>query len=198
MRIISLLVAFCFSFNVMASSGTVEAFERLLDNYSYDLTVEWDQKDQNFYNQKTQEFFAQTEKLISEKGLSKKDMISVVENKTNNKEIIEALTLKFSMMKNFSLEEMLQEVKASSKDIYSEGVSWNGYWIAPVAVLLIIGGIIGYSIWWDKNHVCVETETQFICRTYSNCYPSSSYGQTCYSSYTSCGNVEVCTRYGEK
>ena len=199
MRFISLIVAFCFSFNVMASTGTVQEFERLLDNYHYDLTVEWNQKDQNFYTQKTQEFFAQTEKLIREKGLTQKDMLSVVEKKTNNKEVVEALTLKFSMMKDFSLEEMLQGLKDSSKDMYSEGASWNGYWIAPVAVLLIIGGIIGYSIWWNNNHVCVETDTQYICRTHNNCYPySSTYGQTCYSSYTSCGYEEVCTKYEEK
>jgi hypothetical protein len=184
----------------MASTGSVKAFERLLDTYHYDLTVEWDQKDQNFYNQKTQEFFAQTETLIREKGLTQNDIITVVENKTRNKEIIEALTLKFSMMKNFSIEEMLESVKDSSKQIYTEGASWNGYWIAPVAALLIIGGIIGYSFWWDNNHVCVETETKYICRTYNNCYPSSSshYGQTCYSSYTSCGYEEVCTKYEEK
>jgi hypothetical protein len=199
MRMISLIVAFCFSFNVMASTGTLQEFERLLDNYHYDLTVEWNQKDQNFYNLKTQDFFSQTEKLIRDKGLSEKDIISIVENKSSNKELIEAMTLKFSMMKNFSLEEMLQSIKASSKDMYSEGASWNGYWIAPVAMILIIGGIIGYSVWWGNNHVCVETDTRYICRSHNNCYPSSNhYGQTCYSNYTTCGYQEVCTNYEKK
>jgi hypothetical protein len=103
-------------------------------------------------------------------------------------------------MKDSSIEDMLQSLKSSSKELYTEGASWNGYWIAPVAVVLIIGSIIGYVVWWDKNHTCVETQSQYICRTYNNCQPSGSTygGQVCYSSYSTCGYEEVCTRYEEK
>lgn len=49
MKLTALLLTFCFSLNVMASTGTVQELERHLDEYQYALTVEWDQKDQSFY-----------------------------------------------------------------------------------------------------------------------------------------------------
>jgi hypothetical protein len=42
-------VAFCFSFNVLASTGTVHELERVVDDYHNSPSVDWDQKDPALY-----------------------------------------------------------------------------------------------------------------------------------------------------
>ena len=211
MRLVSLFVALCFSLNVMASTGTVQELERHLDDYHYALSVEWDQKDQKFYDAKTNEFFAKLQKLIKEDGLSQDQIMALVNNKVPNKEVVNALKLKLSLLaKGASVEELAAIVKESSKDFYSQGASWNGSVIFPVAIGLLVAAVIGYSLWFNATHECVAYESQYVCNTYNNCqynggyydpyYGGGSYGGTyCYGpSYTTCGYADVCTEYAKK
>jgi hypothetical protein len=207
MRIVSLLVAFCFSFNVMASTGSIQELERVLDDYHYSLSVDWDQKDQKFYEKTTAEFFGKLEKLIKEQGLSKDQLIDLVEKKTNNKSVVNALKMKMSLQeKASSAEELISIVKESSKDIYSQGASWNGQILINASVVLLVAAAIGYAIWWDASHECVQYESQYVCNTYNNCTygggyydPYYGYGQYCYgNTYTTCGYANVCTEYAKK
>lgn len=211
MRLVSLFVALCFSVNVMASTGTVQELERHLDDYHYALSVDWDQKDQKFYDAKTNEFFAKIQKLIKEDGLSKDQIMTLVNNKVPNKAVVDALKLKLSLLaKGSSAEELAVIVKESSKDFYVQGASWNGSVVFPVAIGLLVAAVIGYSIWWDANHECVAYESQYVCNTYNNChyngggyydpYYGGSYGGTyCYGTpYTTCGYADVCTQYAKK
>jgi len=201
MRFVSLLLAFCFSMNVMASTGTIQELERHLDEYHYALSVEWDQKDNEFYEKETNEFFSKLQTLIKEEGLTQEQIMTLAEKKVNNKAVVDALKLKLSLLTNqTSAEELAKIIKETSKDFYDQGASWNGQVVLTVAIGLIIAGVIGYAIWWDKNHVCVAYENQFVCNTYNNChYNPSTGGQYCYpNSYTTCGYVDVCTKYDRK
>lgn len=210
MRLISLLVAFCFSLNVMASTGTVQELERVMDDYHYSLSVEWDQKDHNFYDSKTKEFFSKIETLIKEQGLSQKQMMTLVEKKVNNQKVIDALKLKLNLLgKGSSPEELAKMIKESTKDMYDQGASWNGSVVFPVVIGLVVAAAIGYSLWWSANHECVAYETQYVCNTYNNCntyygtydpYYGGYYGGNyCYGgTYTTCGYANVCTQYEKK
>lgn len=216
MRFVSLLVAFCFSLNVMASTGTIQELERSMDDYQYALSVEWDQQDQAFYDAKTNEFFAKMGKLISAKGLSQEEILKLVETKSKNKAAIAALKLKISLLaKNASAEELAQIVKESAKDLYAEGASWNGEVVFSVALGIVLVGALVYSIWWSATHECVAWENQYVCNTYDNCYYTGgsvgggySYdtwgnwvapGYTCYGpARTTCGYQDVCTEYAKK
>lgn len=211
MRIISLLVALCFSLNVMASTGTVSELEKLMDDYHYSLSVEWDQKDQNFYDSKTKEFFQALEVLIKKEGLSREEMLKLVESKANNKAVVDALKLKLSLLsQGSSMEEMAAIVKDSTKDLYAQGASWNGSVVFPVVIGLVVAAVIGYALYWDATHECVAYESQYVCNTYNNCsyygggydpyYGGGYYGGSyCYgSSYTTCGYADVCTQYAKK
>lgn len=216
MRIISFLVAFCFSLNVMASTGTIQELERHMDDYQYALSVEWDQKDQAFYEAQTKAFFEKMGKLIKEDGLSKSEILRLVEAKTKNKEALEALKLKLSVLsKGASVEELANIVKEYSQDLYSQGASWNGQVVFSVVIGLVIVGAIAYAIWWDASHECVAWENQYVCYQEDNCYYSGgstsggySYdvwgnwvapGYTCYGPpRTYCGYSDVCTEYAKK
>lgn len=212
MRFLSLFVAFCFSFNVLASTGTVQELERVLDDYHYSLSVEWDQKDQEFYNKKTQEFFASVEKLIKNDGLSQDQIMALVNKRANDKALVDAMKLKLSLMgKNLTNDDLIKLINESTKDLYSRGASWNGQIILPAAIGLIIAAVIGYAIWWDANHTCVAWENQYVCNTYNNCpYYNTGYydpynggyygGHYCYGPLytTTCGYENVCTQYVKK
>jgi len=201
MKLLAFILSFCLSFNVLAASGTVQALEKHLDDYHYALSVEWDQKDQSFYQAKTKEFFTNLEKLIKEEGLSSEEMISLAEKKMNNKEAVEALKLRFSLLnKNASVEELTKIIKESTSDLYSQGASWNGSVILTTSIVLIIAAAVGYAIWWDKNHVCVAYEEQYVCNSYNNCHYDPYYGgYYCHTpGYTVCGWTDVCTKYERK
>lgn len=210
MRIASLLLAFCFTFNVMAASGTVSEFERAMDDYHYALSVEWDQQDQAFYDARTKEFFSRLKNLIGNEGLSGEQIMTVVEKRAGNKTAVNALKLKMELIqKNSSSEDLAALIKESSREIYAQGASWNGQAIVPVAIGLLIAGAIGYAVWWSATHECVSYENQYVCNTYSNCsyygggynpnYGGGYYGGSyCYGSYTTCGYENVCTQYAKK
>lgn len=216
MRFVSLLVAFCFSLNVMASTGTIQELERNMDDYQYALSVEWDQQDQAFYDAKTNEFFAKMGKLISSEGLTQEEILNLVETKSKNKEAIAALKLKVSLLaKNATAEELANIVKESSKDLYAKGAAWNGEVVFSVALGLVLVGALVYSIWWSATHECVAYENQYVCTQQSNCYytggsTSGGYsydvygnwvqpGYTCYGpARTVCGYQDVCTEYAKK
>lgn len=215
MRFVSLLVAFCFSLNVMASTGTVQELERHMDDYQYALSVEWDQKDQAFYDAQTKNFFEKMSKLVAA-GLTQDEVLKMVEAKTKNKVALEALKLKISLLsKNATAEELAAIVKESSRDLYSEGASWNGEVVFSVVIGLVVIGALAYSIWWSATHECVAYENQYVCTQQSDCYYTGgsvsggySYdmwgnyvqaGYTCYGApRTVCGYQDVCTEYAKK
>ena len=216
MRFVSLLVAFCFSLNVMASTGTIQELERHMDDYQYALSVEWDQKDQAFYEAQSKIFFEKMSKLISEQGLSQEEVLKMVEAKSKNKVALEALKLKLSVLsKNATPEELANIVKEASKDLYSQGASWNGEVVFSVALGLVLVGALVYSIWWSATHECVAYENRYVCVEDTNCYYSGGSvsggyqydmwgnwvapGYTCYGpSRTVCGYQDVCTEYAKK
>lgn len=213
MRIVSLFVAFCFSLNVMASTGTIQQLESSLNDYQYSLSVEWDQKDQKFYDAKTQQFYASIEKLIKEDGLSKEQLLGFVELKVKNQDFVNALKLKMSLLSNgASAEELSKMVAETSKEMYAKGASWNGEIIMPVIAVLVIVAIVGYSYYWESKHECVRTESVYRCDTYNSCtglnsmgmrdpyfYGVSNYDSSCISfPRTHCGYQNVCTEWVEK
>lgn len=198
MKIVSLLIAICFSLNVMAASGTIQELERHMDEYQYALTVDWDQKDEAFYNQQTKVFFEKMEGLIKA-GLTQKDLQLLISKRVNNSKTLEALKLKVSLLsKDASADELVKVVKDATKDMYSQGASWNGYTVVPVIVGGLILAALVYSFWWEENHECVAYENQYVCNTYNTCN-GQVYNSSCVNfPQTVCGYQDVCTEYAEK
>lgn len=188
MKLISALLSICLTFNVLAASGTATELERQLDEYQYVMTVEWDQKDQAFYERETKAFFEKLSKALSEGSASKESILALAESKMKNKEALNALKFKLSLLTNVNSQEQLaQALKESSKDFYGKGASWSG----DVEIILAAAGIIaviGYIIWFSKTHECVAWEQRWECRTTNDEY----------SSYTTCGWEDYCIDYSRK
>lgn len=191
MKLIALALTFCLSFNVLAASGTIHELERQLDEYQYALTVEWDQEDGKFYSEQTQIFFKNLSILMVEKGLSKDEVVSLIESKITDKTALEALKLKLSLMGEVnSSEELIKVLQDNASSFYTRGASWNGRSIETFALGFLVVAVIGYTIWFGANHTCVAWDEEWKCK--SETYVDS-YGST-YTD-TVCGWEEYCTRY---
>lgn len=177
MKLISVILALTLSMNVFAN--TVVSLEKSLNDYHYALTVEWDQKDLEFYEYKTKEFFENMILLIKEEGLSEADVLKFAETKMD-KSAVDTLKMKLSLLsKKTSVEELTQAIKESSQSFYDRGASWNGEILESIAIGLAVAGLIGYAIWFNANNDCVSYGERLVCNT-------------------KCRYKQVCTEYVRK
>jgi hypothetical protein len=192
-KLLSIALAFTFTFNVYAATAVSE-LEKSMDDYQYALTVEWDQKDQKFYDAQTQAFFSKMGSLIQEKGLKQEEIISLAEKKIANKQAVEALKLKLNLLGNVKdTTELAAVLKDVSKDMYAQGAAWNGDAVIIGGIVVLVVAIVGYAIWFSANHVCVQYSERWECDSYTNC---TSYNY-CYTD-TRCGWEDYCVRYEKK
>ncbi len=155
MKFLSLLLCLCLSTNVFCSTN-LRDLEISLDEYHYALTVEWDQNDKDFYNAQTEKFFA----AVRACGLSKEEVLSFVEKKAKNKSTVDSLKLKaeiFSKQADSS-KELAELLLNSSSDFYSQGANWTGDTVLIGGIVIVLGALIAYGIWWNVKYECVSSE----------------------------------------
>lgn len=196
-KLLSVVLAFTFTFNVFAASTATQELEKSLDNYQYAMTVEWDQKDQKFSDAQTEKFLADMGKLIKEKGLKQEEILALAEKKIANKQTVEAMKVKLALIGSVrNSSELASVLKDVSKDMYSQGASWNGDVVMTAGLVVLVVAVVGYAIWFSANHRCVEYSERWECDTYRDC-GYDYYGSICYSD-TTCQWVDYCTRYEKK
>ncbi len=173
MKLVALITLLCISFNVLATP--IRELEASFDNYNYSLTVEWDQKDQKFFNDKTDEFLKQISHQFLANGVTKEDINSLLEKKVGNKVFMDAMKLKLSLMPVMNSEELIQFLKSHSDEFYTRGASWTG--IEWDTVGLIAGGVVllGAMIWFLVSYDCAEYDF----RRSSDCDSSNCYKKVC-------------------
>lgn len=160
MKFISLLLCLCLSVNVIASTG-VQSLERSLDEYHYALTVEWDQKDKNFYAAETDKFFA----AVGASGLSKEEILKFIETKVKDKTVLDSLKLRAELLsKNVhSSQELAELLRLNTSGYYARGASWVGDEVFLVGLLVVVGAMLAYAIWWNVKYKCVASESYRDC-----------------------------------
>lgn len=208
-KLLSFILLLCLNLNAFAGVGGTLKLERLIDDYQYVVTVEWDQKNQQFYDQETQKFFAGMQKLIQEESLTKAEVLTLMEKKLVSKNTLESLKLKLSLLsKNESSEDLAKALKDSAKDMYSQGANWNGEVIIPLAIGIVVIAALAYKWWWDVHHKCVAWEEKYECSTSSwddrSCWTEYDEDGTSYQECdyywqqevtTTCGMMNSCTEY---
>jgi hypothetical protein len=192
MKIIALFLCFCLSLNVLASTSTLE-LERSMDEYQFALAVEWDQHDQEFYQNQTELFMKKIGTLIKDHGLTKEELLLIAQKKVQDKEVLEAIQAKMTLLGAASgpqeLSTMAQEI---SRSLYKKGASWNGGVSTTVLAGLLLVALVGYAIWFDANYDCVAWTEEWRCETKN--YDTSASSR----SVTTCGWREVCAQYEKK
>lgn len=189
-RMISLMLV-CAVFTVSAQATTQNGLKAAFDELNYSLTVEWDQKDKDFYMKQMKSFKGKVSELQA-LGLSNKELIEFAKSEVKNKKLASELDTAFTMI---SLNMMSPEAASEYlvdlvKKGYSTGASWNsdaGLWIGVGLLLVVVGiavaagGSTGGSTGstTTSGYYCVDT---YLCDNV--CYYDYYWGQTC---YTECG-----------
>ena len=188
MRFISALLCFCLSFNVLAASGSVQELEKAVDDYQYSLTIEWDQKDSKFMTEKTENFYKTLSSLM-ENGLTQKEIMDLVSRKTTNPKEIEAMAMRLKMLADgaTSSSELAKLMAENSKNFYSTGASWEGYYYTTGGIILVVAALVGYSIWFESQRTCVATAQATQCGWVSRYINGPQYYQ--------CWETTYCTEY---
>jgi uncharacterized protein YoaH (UPF0181 family) len=198
MRFLSSLLALLFTMNVTASTGTVNELVRALDEYQYATTVEWDQKDQAFMQKATEKFYAELNQLMNQ-GLSEAEMMDVVSSKVREPQALEALKLKMHLMakSSASAQDLARMIAQETKHMYATGASWDGYVYWSIGGGIIIAALIGYSIWWSNQRVCVAYTRGTQCG-WVNQFPSWDPNYPNTPSYYTCWETNYCTQYEKR
>ena len=200
MKILSALIAFCFTMNVFASTGALKELELAVDDFQYSMTVEWDQKDEAF---KTNQIDGLTLKIdqLFKKGLAVQDLNLLVEKRFRNSKIAEAVKMKLSLLGDkITPANVAQMLKDNSVEFYQQGASWNGdvplFLSIGVAVVAIIAISLAYSGWKKDSYQCAEYAIADYCTEAYDCHGSSSENSSGHCSYagTRCGSYERCIK----
>lgn len=164
MKFFSWLLCLCLSMSALASTNSIQALEKGMDDYHFALTVEWDQKNKEFYNKKTEEFFASVKEAMNE-GVTKAEILKLVESRTKNPQSLEAIKLKMNVLtvQADNQKELAELLRISSADFYQQGASWNGDVALYTAFGILAAALIGYAIWWNIKYECVAYETYRDC-----------------------------------
>jgi hypothetical protein len=183
MPIVALLLSICLTTQVLASP-VKESLDELIDQYEYQMTVEWDQEDSQFLQKTTQDFYEELSKL-SQNGLNEKDILDVLSSKSLGADRIEALkhALKPLTSKANKSEELAKIISEYSKDVYQNGASWNGSIIVMAGVGIVAVSLLGYSIWFNSTHSCVSYAQGERCGWYPTYYGGQSYYQCWVETY---------------
>jgi hypothetical protein len=198
MRFLSSLLALLFTMNVMASNGTVSELARAMDEYQYSATVEWDQKDQAFMQQATEKFYTQLNDLMA-KGLTEAEVMNFVAAKIRDPQVVASLKIKMNLMAMdaTSAQELANIIAQEMKHMYATGATWDGYVYWTIGGGIIFAALIGYSIWWSNQHVCVAYAQGTQCG-WVNQFPNYDPNYSNTPSYYTCWQTTYCTQYEKR
>lgn len=207
MKLLSWILILCFSAQAFAGTAQ-EDLTTALNDYEYNMVVEWDQKDVEKAEAFNQQFANTLEKLY-ERGLTQEELLAKIEARVHDK-------TKFSALKASALlaGERASDARTVADLLQSQlpnmgqrGASWNGevyFW--TIAPLVIIAALIIYQYVWKSNHRCAEAAREEVCDevcddwSYSdnNCDSwgnNCTSGQYCVRSHTECGLQEFCKKW---
>lgn len=186
-KILSSFVLFCFTINVMASTNSVQALEKHLDNYEYAMTVEWDQKDIEFQDKMTHRLLTEAKDDLDQ--VSAADLDALLEKRLGGTKTLEALKLQLKLHPIKNTADISQFLKDHSHYFYNQGASWNGIVIYPTAILIaaIVGFIVLMEVADGPKANCLRYETQNYC--YERWDVSGNLREQ------NCGDHKVCAEY---
>lgn len=169
-RIFGFLTAFSF-ICVQATAGTTEGLKTAFEELNYNLSVEWDQKDQNFYDQEMKKFASELKSLKAQ-GLTNTEIVAFVKSEMKNEKVAKDLETAFSMIQvnQMTLDEASSYMIESLKMARSTGANWSASThlaFSAVFSVLVLAAIIVAP---------VPTHARY-CVDYLQC---DAYGGNCY------------------
>ena len=157
-------------FTVQADVAAQGGLKTIFDELNYSLTVEWDQKDQEFYQAQVTKFQAELKKL-QEQGLTNEELIDFSLKNVKNQKFADDLKGLMGVVKANKLgqAEARKLVLDTVGKTYTSGASWTGDAgvIAVVALLLalVIVAAVASPVVYSPGYgpVCYD---EYVCFDY--------------------------------
>lgn len=198
MKFLTWILILCFTSQAMASTLR-EGLELAMNDYEYEMVVEWDQKDAAKAEAFTKKFTDKLEDLYKQ-GLSDEVVMKYIESRVMDKKQLAAIQASAALTaKNGSSAQNIAKALRENK-LGHQGASWTGgaAYAAVIGGLVIITALIVYQLVWNLNHRCATAVTTEVCGTESYCdsysydwETGSEYCDSWYETYE-CSNVEYC------
>lgn len=135
--IVTTLLALIVSFQTSASTIGSKSLANAIDDFSYALTVEWDQKNQDQYRDIINNFQESVSEILRKENLSTKELMATLKEKMPDNKIAQELELKLSMVPDAEKVPLLQKmIVEQNNSFYKKGASWNGEAVIGVGVLV--------------------------------------------------------------
>lgn len=202
MKFLTWILILCFTTQAMASTVR-DGLQAAMNDFEYDMVVEWDQKDVKKAEEFSKKF---TEKLeaLYQQGLSNDELMKYIESRVHDKKQLANIRAKAALDSKggSSAQNIARALTDNMSNFGNQGASWTGgaAYAAIIAGFLAIGALIVYQLVWNLNHRCAEGEMYESCGEESYCtdYDTDEYGdEYCDDWETSweCENVERCNRW---
>lgn len=169
MKTISAFLLFCLS--AQAVAAPIDELESRLNEYAYAMTVEWDQKDSRFQREKTDAFLNQIAGLVLEKGLTREDVVRLVEKKAPTKRIADEMKNRLARAGSTTPDTLAKVLQETYPDFLVRGASWDAQTWETIGIVVGISALVTYAIWFWVNYDCVayDYRRQTGCDS-ANCY----------------------------
>jgi hypothetical protein len=172
-------------FSVSANATSQNGLKAAFDELNYSLTVEWDQKDQDFYTAQMKKFTAQIRDFQAQ-GLTNAQLINFAKAEVKDAKVARDLETAFNMiaLNKMSSEEASKYMVETMKKSYSAGASWNGdafgyivvgVLVVAIAVAVATGNATFSSGYSGGRYYCTD---YYVCQDY--CYYDYYWGYSCY------------------
>jgi hypothetical protein len=181
-KMITLMMVFAL-FTVHANAASQNNLKAAFDELNYSLTVEWDQKDKDFYNNQMKKFRG-TLRELQRDGLSNSELIEFVKSEVKDQRIARDLETAFNMVtiNKMNQEEASKYMLETMKKSYSSGASWGGEVLIYLGLGLLVVGVAvalsssggGSSSSSGGGYYCQDYQ---VCST--DCYYDPYWGYTC-------------------
>ena len=130
--------------------ANAEALKAVIDNYNYSMTVEWDQTDKEFAQQKLEELKASLKELNLEQ-IKRDDLKQVFP--TIREDVFKDQLDFLKGMKSSELESFLIQ---NQTHLYQQGSSWNGEIIYPIMFVGFVVTVVAINLYREgKYEDCV-------------------------------------------
>ncbi len=167
-------------FTVHANAASQNSLKAAFDELNYSLTVEWDQKNKDFYSAQMKKF-STTLRDLQAKGLTNAQLVEFVKTEVKDAKVARDLETAFNMVSinKMSPADASKYMVETMKKSYNTGASWNGEVFAYLIVgVLIVAVAVAIA---NADSVVVTTSgcyDYYICDSY--CYYDDWFGYSCY------------------
>lgn len=181
MKLISWLLILCFTTNVFAQS-VEHSLSSTIEDFKYELTVEWDQKDESALNRILENMRKELTTLKAQ-GMTSSDLMRYVE-KTGSKEDAERIQAKLQLQGgDLSDAQLMTFLRHEIIPLGTKGASWNGGSDAKyaIAAIALVGILVLLALKWSKytedwnNSTCLVAEKRESCSEVYVCDLSNEY-----------------------